>query len=194
MLSERNCFSVPHCSLFRALSKILCRLEIHLKATETFIPDIEVSESYLQWFSHAGSMWLSLAIHTPSKSCFLDWFYMMPSVWINQIPTSGRKWCLSTDTVSVTLLQWAGLEQFCGPTIQETLVSSLFSNMLSYWPSPKLSVAHCSADVGCNTSWIIFFHSNKNAAAVNRHPITTVGSYWNGKQSCRRLDCPSYLV
>lgn len=91
------------CSFFLVLSVIWFCLQIHMKVAEAFIT--EVSEIF-------SPCWMSPSLATPpSKSPFLDWFYMRPSVWINQIPVSGHTWFLSTNTECVTLLQWADFEQ-----------------------------------------------------------------------------------
>lgn len=82
-------------------SIIMCCLEIHLKAAETFIPDIEGLASCAVFFRHqCHHHWP----HTPSKGCLL---LHEASSRINQISTSGHKWRHSADTACDKVSPWA---------------------------------------------------------------------------------------
>lgn len=119
----------------------------------------------------------------------LDWFYMGPLVWINQIP----EWCLSSATWC-HMFTHLDSKQLCNVTTRNCCVPSIvFLPHAFLLHGPMLSVTQCPANVGCNTSWVIFFHFHKLAMAVNRTPMAAVRSYCNRKQSCRRLDCSSFL-
>lgn len=148
------------------------------------------SELFAMFFPMLESMSPSLATHTIQKmfpglilheafslnqSDFNFWPQMVSVHWY------GMCWAVTVARIRAVL--WSNhTRNSCAPPLS--------SNMLSYWRSPKLSVAHCPADVELHA----LISTTAAAAAVNRHPIATVGSYWNRKQSCRRLDCPSFLL
>lgn len=144
MLSEWSRVSVIGCLLY---NDVLC-------AAQPFLPDLEGLASCTlrcRCRRTPTALFSGWILHEASgliASHFL-WPKMMSVLW-----HSGR--CALTAGT-----RWA------------VVWSSLFSDMLPYWLSPKWS--HWPADVGCNTSRITFFHCNKNAAAVNRHSIARTG-------------------
>lgn len=104
----------------------------------------------VQW-----AVWLlSPATHTPSTGHVLDWY------WSLQLGSS----LLPTERVQPR----SGTSAVPGEKVDFFPPDSL----------PKWSVAHCPAVVGCNTSWIISFHCNQNAAvaAVNGHLTAWTGT------------------
>lgn len=80
-----------------AFSIISHGLEIHLKATETFIQDTEVSPSYLQCFSHSGSMSLSPATNTDHLkavfSTIFMWGFQSKKIRLQLLATNGNVDC-----------------------------------------------------------------------------------------------------
>lgn len=133
------------------VSVIMCCLEIHWKAAQPSLPDLEGLAS--------STLCLWRRCRRASTALFSGWILHEAShfLWPKMISVLWHSgWCALTAGT-----WWA------------VVWSSLFSDMLPYWLSPEWS--HCPADVGCNTSWITFFHCSKNAAAVNRHSIAGTG-------------------
>lgn len=171
MLLERNRFSVISFSLYN-------RIIIIIIYNTLFRNPFEGSRDFYP--RHWGF----------SELCSVFPASMSSSHTIQRL--SSFTWGLQADQSDFSL--WPQMASFRWHGMWYSLtVGSLLCSLtcFSYWLSPKWSVAHCPADVGCNTSWIIFFQRKKNAAAVNRHPIART---WKGKQSCRRLDCPSVVL